>query len=147
MTALLGLVIYIACSFFLVTPPFGVRRNISDSLPYTYFFSRPFREIQRDQYVSFTHPKSQLPLAKRIVGIPGDTISYRNSYIFLNDQNYGEILPKSASGLRLTPLSERVVPEGYVFVHAFHRESFDSRYQEFGLIPVTNLKETLWPIY
>lgn len=139
--------IYIATSLLLVSPPFGVRKNVSNSLPYTYFLSRPFKKIKRGQFVSFAHTNSNLPLAKRIVGIPGDQISYRNCHIFLNDQDYGEVLPKSRSGMPLTPALEGTIPEGYIFVHATHRESFDSRYQEFGLIPVTHLKEILWPIY
>lgn len=142
------LAIYIACSCSVVEPLFGIRQNISESLPYTYFLSRNVKGIQRNQYVSFIHPHSHLLIAKRIIGIPGDQIAYRNCHIFLNDKNYGKVLPKSNNtGLPLNPISEGMIPEGFVFVHASHPESFDSRYHEFGLIPITALKETLWPIF
>ena len=50
------------------------------------------------------------------------------------------LLEKTSDGKPLTPISATSVPEGYVFVAGDHPNSFDSRYEEFGLVPI----EKIW---
>lgn len=98
-------------------------------------------------YVSFEHPDSKIPLAKQVKGLPGDHIVIVGDQLFLNDEHLGKILEKSRSGHAMTPIEEGRIPEGFLFLQASHKESFDSRYAEFGLIPVSSIKERLWPIF
>lgn len=99
------------------------------------------------------------PFAKHVLGLPGDLI--------LKDKNTVVIVPKicvsknpiskadmpitsepialpllgkTSEGKPLTPLSANFIPEGYVFVAGDNPNSFDSRYEEFGLVP----HEKIW---
>lgn len=88
---------------------------------------------------------------KRIVGLPGDQIIRDNIQphqlyqLTLKAQNgaYSLILPlltKTTEGQPLTPLSVSVIPKDHFFVMGDHPRSFDSRYEEFGLIS----KDKIW---
>jgi signal peptidase I len=50
------------------------------------------------------------------------------------------LLEKTSEGKPLTPLLAISVPEDYVFVAGDNPNSFDSRYEEFGLVP----REKIW---
>ena len=101
----------------------------------------------KNQYISFEHPQLNILLAKQVIGIAGDCISIKDNHICINDQVYGDILERSKSGLDLHPIAEGIIPEGYLFVYAPHPDSFDSRYQEFGLVNQEHLKESLCPLF
>jgi Signal peptidase, peptidase S26 len=42
--------------------------------------------------------------------------------------------------ITLTAIKPQVIPEGRVFLHSTHPKSFDSRYQEVGLVAVSDLE-------
>ena len=126
---------------------YGLRLNRSTSLPFVVFFSKKIESLEKGKYVAFTHPKTGLTLAKQIVGIPGDFIQIQNQHAFINGQDYGIIKTVSPSGTLITPIAEGCIPKNYLFVHAPHENSFDSRYSEFGLVNIDWLQEELWPIY
>jgi len=46
----------------------------------------------------------------------------------------GKLLQKTKEGKPLHPIKNTIIPEGYVFVSTDHPHSFDSRYEEFGLV-------------
>lgn len=50
------------------------------------------------------------------------------------------LLKTTREGNPLTPISIQIVPESYVFVAGDNPHSFDSRYEEFGLVPY----EKIW---
>lgn len=89
------------------------------------------------------------PFTKRVIGIPGDKILHTKEGIKIKSaKTDGEtylskaLLPlkETSRGKALTPLTSSVVPEGYVFVAGDNPHSFDSRYEEFGLVPI----EKIW---
>lgn len=123
------------------------RLNGSDSLSFYLFKASPIEMIERGMYVSLSHPYSYRDLFKQIVGLSGDQISIRNQRIYIGDKDYGYIHQTSPSGLTLSAIAEGTIPEGFVFVHASHPQSFDSRYAEFGLVGREQLKERLWPLF
>jgi signal peptidase I len=49
------------------------------------------------------------------------------------------LLDQTTGGDPLTPLSAKIIPEGALFVLGDHPHSFDSRYEEFGLVPVDKI--------
>ncbi len=94
--------------------------------------------IQGHVYKHLDVPLENQIFAKRIVGLPGD--------ILIRDIDTIKIIKalplvqKTKEGHSLTPTQTQVVPEGHVFVAGDHPRSIDSRYEEFGLVPV----EKIW---
>lgn len=123
------------------------RINTTDSLHYYLFKTSPIENIERDMFVSLSHPASHLDLFKKVVGLPGDQIEIIDHQVFVNGKKFGYIEELSPSGLSLSPITESFIPEGFFFVHATHPLSFDSRYEQFGLVAKEQLKERLWPIF
>jgi conjugal transfer pilin signal peptidase TrbI len=124
-----------------------IRINLTNSLPFYVFYSSPLDNIERGMYVSLVHPLSSRQLFKQIVGLPGDQINIQDQHIFLNGKDYGYVHPISSSGMSLSAIAEVEIPDGFVFVYAIHPKSFDSRYAEFGLVAMEQLKGQLWPIF
>lgn len=77
--------------------------------------------------------------AKRVLGLPGDRIVRKKNSIRVGSQTL-PLLTETKEGQPLTPLVHNVVPEGTLFVVGDHPRSFDSRYEEFGLVK----KENIW---
>lgn len=109
------------------------------------------------------------PFAKRVLGLPGDLILKDKNKVTIvpktrvsktlvpkglasKDLMSKAIIPmtsepvalplleRTSQGKPLTPISAASVPEGYVFVVGDNPNSFDSRYEEFGLVPI----EKIW---
>jgi conjugal transfer pilin signal peptidase TrbI len=145
--ACLYLALYFGCFYFIENPPFGIRLNQTPSLPYKLFLSCSSRSPKKYDYVTLHHSSSPNLLVKQIIGFPGDQIIQLNEHIFVGHHDCGKALPFTSSGMPISPIEAHTIPEGYLFVHAPHPESFDSRYQEFGLVQLSQLQEVLWPIY
>ncbi len=93
------------------------------------------------------HATEDQDYIKRIIGLPGDKIEYRNDSLYINDQQYdepyleglkdslapGDVLTYDFTLEQIT--NETVVPEGHVFVLGDNRRhSLDSR--DIGFIPL-----------
>ena len=98
----------------------------------------------KDHPVSYVKETS---FAKRVLGLPGDRIfKSKGNLNLLTGGEIGEkgksivtltqlpLLETTREGKPLTPLSTESVPPGYVFVIGDNPRSFDSRYEEFGLV-------------
>lgn len=123
------------------------RINQTKSLPFYLFYASPFKNLEDKMYVSFKHSLLPQDLFKQVVGLPGDLITVNDQHVLINEIDYGFIQLETPSGRSLSPIEAGVIPQGYVFVRATHPLSFDSRYSEFGLVAVEQLKEQLWPIF
>jgi signal peptidase I len=95
-------------------------------------------------------------LIKRVIGLPGETVSIQSCNVFIDgrqlDEPYlsTEIMsqPDPVSRCRITDLAPEVIPDGEVFVMGDNRpQSFDSR--EFGPIDTDLIRGrafvVLWP--
>lgn len=93
--------------------------------------------------------KTNKLLIKRIIGIPGDTVSISGGTVYVNGQALDE--PYTKDGYTLTEMSEVVVPAGSYFCMGDNRQnSADSRDSRIGFVEKERIKGKafirLWPI-
>jgi conjugal transfer pilin signal peptidase TrbI len=63
-------------------------------------------------------------------------------------ENVGAFIKTTSSGHELRPLKfSGPLPKGYVFVASPHERSFDSRYEEMGLLNLKDLKGRAIPLF
>nr|WP_309098712.1 signal peptidase I [Fredinandcohnia onubensis] len=117
-------------------------------------------EPKRFDVVVF-HATEEKDYIKRVIGLPGDRIEYKDDTLYINGKPYDEpYLDRSKQELidgpltnsftlRETPVGSDVVPEGHLFVMGDNRRnSMDSRH--IGAIPIDSVVGTtnlvVWPI-
>ena len=110
---------------------------LSWQLPYAVSDPAP----QRGEIVTFWSDEMGKLLVKRVIGLPGDTVSFQDGYVYVNGEELDEsYLPRqgiSASGSR----REYAVPEGHLFFLGDNRTgSWDARSWDDPFIPVENVR-------
>jgi signal peptidase I len=112
-------------------------------------FVYPFHPPERGDIIVFDPPTvSDKPYIKRVIGLPGETVTIENGSVYINGQKLDE--PYIKDGItKCRPKCDPVtVPEGEVYVLGDNREnSSDSRI--FGTVPVGSIIGkaliTYWP--
>ncbi len=113
----------------------------------TWNFS-PFGELERGDVVVLEPPlEHNQPYIKRIIGLPGDRISFADGYVLvngerLNEQYIPELITQCTPSRALVDTStcDLTVPDGYVYVMGDNRTpngSQDSRI--FGVVSIDDL--------
>lgn len=105
-------------------------------------------ELKRFDVIVF-HATSEDDYVKRIIGLPGDKIEYKDDVLYINGLAYDEpYLDKYKINLKNTNLTEdftlkdltgsEIVPNNSIFVLGDNRQgSYDSRY--FGFVPINEV--------
>lgn len=107
--------------------------------PALYLVSPLTRPLRRGDYVSLPTPPNpyiDAQVIKRVRGVAGDRIERDGPIIRINGAEVARVKPQGRRGETLTPIAVGLIPDGYVYLSGTHRDSFDSRYAEFGLVPV-----------
>ncbi|OJW55212.1 MAG: hypothetical protein BGO67_00455 [Alphaproteobacteria bacterium 41-28] len=121
--------------------------NYTPSLPYKAFICIKGLTPHYNDFVSIhdhpTHFFKGLHLIKRLVGFPGDHVHIYHNHLYIektqtrlliDTHHIGPLHQTTQDGKILHPLKDTIIPKNYVFVSADHPRSFDSRYEEFGLV-------------
>jgi signal peptidase I len=97
-------------------------------------FAYQLDEPERGDIIVFRHPRSELNLIKRVIGVPGDTIEVQNGVVRVNgatlDEPYIQAPP--------TYNSSWVVPDGQFFVLGDNRNN-SSDSHAWGFLPEDNI--------
>jgi len=125
-----------------------VNRNAYQSFDIGGAVYYPFDPPERGDIVVFDPPRgSDKPYIKRIIGLPGDEVTFGDGHVFINgvmlDEDY--IQDRTGCGKR-SDNCDVVVPEGHVYVLGDHRtNSSDSRV--FGPVPIEDIVGKAWLSY
>jgi len=143
-TFLVGAVVLLGVRQFAMSSGYTITLNKSESIDTAVYLVSPLdREAQRGDYVYFRMPSNPYAdgrLVKRIAGVEGDVVKTVGSQVYVNGELVGSMKPLTRRGDVLTPVESGVVPQGHIFVAGEHKDSYDSRYGEFGYIPTYALK-------
>ncbi len=125
-----------------------VVHNKSTSLSSRYFIITKGKLPQKDQIFAFKakeNPayKTGEIFIKIVGGIAGDEVitKERNFYITnqFGDKFIGTAKTVSLKGQPLTISDSGIIPPQYYFAYTTHKDSYDSRYQQIGLINETQI--------
>ena len=76
---------------------------------------------------------------KRVIGLPGETISYRKGLLYINDRVVPDTFSKETEDFEWSAIQEDVIPTDHYFVLGDNRMvSKDSR--SFGVISIKQIK-------
>lgn len=94
---------------------------------------------ERFDIVVFNYNNSKL--VKRIIGLPGEYVEYKNNELYINEEKVGFKLDAYTYDFELSELGFKQIPEDYYLVLGDNRtNSIDSR--RIGLIPKSNILGT-----
>lgn len=100
-------------------------------------------EIQRNDVVIIT--KEDKHMVKRIVGLPGEKVEYKDNYVYVDGKKYKEkfIDGVNTDDFSISDLGYDVIPDDMYLVLGDNREnSRDSR--SFGLVEKENIIGKVW---
>lgn len=110
-----------------------------------------FFDIKRNEVVSLDYADTKY-LIKRVIGLPGEKIEFKNNTLYVNDQGYNETFLKDGTVTKdfsIKDLGYDKIPEDMYLVLGDNRgNSMDSR--EIGLIKKSDIKGKvffrIWPL-
>ena len=97
---------------------------------------------ERGSIVLFDSDELDQTLVKRVVGLPGETVSFQDGQVLIDGVALEETyLPVQGITYPLSDGDTFTVPEGCVFLLGDHRDnSLDSRFWQEPFIPVSNIR-------
>ncbi|WP_176599145.1 S26 family signal peptidase [Sphingobium sp. 15-1] len=130
--------------------------NRTDSLPNWAFLIHRSQLPARGDYVFFNAPANALvkrhfgaapPMfGKQVYGMPGDVVAHEGALVHVNGRLVARMKVRTRRGEKLTPGPTGVIPRGCYYVGTPHKDGFDSRYAEIGLICTRQIIGTGEPV-
>ena len=107
----------------------------------------PFDPPERGDVIVFDPPtNADKPYIKRIIGLPGEEVTFSDGHVFIDGQVLEEDYIKDRTRCGATDKCDVVVPDGSIFVLGDNRKnSLDSR--RFGPVPIQNVVGKAWLSY
>lgn len=119
---------------------YRIALNMSNSLPQSaYLVVLGTKPTAVGEYVAFEWQRDKFyrrdwKFVKRVAGVAGQKVTVVNRRVFIDGKPVGYAKERSLRGVPMQPISEGVIPEGFVYAQAPHPDSLDSRYDVTGLI-------------
>ena len=119
-------------------------KSSTDSLPQHYFVQLTKVTPKKGDLTLVYNQFYGRRLIKKIIGHEGDRLHQdRRGNLWVGGYLVGKVYPQTAKGQKFTPTPDQVIPKGRVFLHSPHPQSFDSRFQEVGLVHANDLEGRL----
>lgn len=132
---------------------FSLSINTSESLPQTLFIVLKNKLPEKGGYLVFRFPGKRFyspkdEFVKKYVGGSGDIVETRGQEIYLNGQKIATAKEKSLKGVPLYPLHfNGPIPSGKYFVMGESKDSYDSRYDDVGLVDSGDVVGAAYPVF
>lgn len=127
---------------------YRVAGNETASLPDRFFIvEQGVHSVRRDELLAFhvgagvRHYPSGMVWVKIVVGLPGDSIEWRGDVVTVAGKVMGKAKAVNRFGETLARTPAGIIPVGHYFVATPHPDSYDSRYQDIGLIVTFRLPD------
>ncbi len=143
--------------FFDPTPHIPLLFNWTPSVPYhVALMQYGPRPLHRGDLIVFSfegearshYPGlNRQPFFKLVRGLPGDVVTVQGAQVLVNGQVVGQAKPRAFDRYPLTPISPVVIPADHYYVQGTSPDSFDSRYQESGLVHVKQVLGVARPLF
>lgn len=112
-----------------------------------------FSEIKRDDIVALYYADTKF-LVKRVVGLPGETVEFKDNKLYINGKYYEEKYLGDdivTDNFSLEELNYTTIPDDMYLVLGDNRgDSMDSRDSDVGLVPKKDIygkvRFKIWPI-
>lgn len=119
----------------------------TDSLAQHYFIQVWRMPAKLNNYTAVWSDWYRGLIIKKIIGVEGDKVWFDDGKLFVNNIKIGGCKNIATDGRVLHPIAPQIIPKGYVFLASTHSQSFDSRYQELGLVASDKLQGLVLPLF
>ena len=124
--------------------------NMTDSLPdKIYLISKGNLPKAAGEYISFNAPNNKIheqAFLKLVGGIEGDIVKEESRKFYINGEFIGYAKEHSKTGEKTELGFTGVIPKGCYFVYSDHKDSYDSKYKNIGLICAADVIGSARPI-
>ena len=139
------------------TPRLPVLFNWTPSLPYriAWLVHGP-HPLRRGDFIVFSFDgEAQArdpglrgqPFFKIVRGLPGDAVTVAGRHVAINGEEVGVAKLQAYDHSPLDPITPTVIPPGHYYVQGTSPDSFDSRYQDSGLVRAEQVVGVVVPLY
>lgn len=87
------------------------------------------------------------PFFKMVRGMPGDVVTVQGRLVYVNGEIAGLAKTHARDHHPLVPIAPMVIPSGHYYVLGTSPDSFDSRYQESGLVKAEQVLGVVVPLF